>query len=61
MMGHSCGLALRTAPFGPRQRHGPWEVGVSNVGEGGGSMEPPKTGGAVQEKGPIDRTINQLL
>ena len=29
---------------------------------GGGSIEPPKTGGGeVREKGSIDRTINQLL
>ena len=30
--------------------------------EGGGSIEPPKTGvGGVREQGSIDRTIHQLL
>ena len=36
----------------------PVPLGKSLWGGGGGSIEAPKTGGGVQEKGSIDRTIN---
>ena len=35
--------------------------GKSGFQQGGGSIEPRKTGGRVWEKGSIDRAINQEL